>query len=304
MESLEDYEKSILESPVLTQRGWAKFIHQPKAGIFVPAESAEIAEWIGEFVENFEYPLASNKILKGHLFEKPGICVVAESPWLKQSPYCGGSKGSKNILGVWDAKRDQSERATTGCTPVQKLLIFFVDDEHKLLHQHPIQITVSGMYGTMFNTLYSKFCKEMCGNDQVVGPKNMDDDRWKKYVDWMRSGKMRGPRDAAVRFYSCAFVFRPVFESSFANNSKGMRNAMRTCNTKDYEKASGKLLVAGRGQPNGDYNKIRNIYRECIGAYDHYKTKTDSKTEDVEPAANVSIKRCAVEDLDENFDLE
>lgn len=314
---LDSYMKQCLESPVVDQRGWAKFIHQP-AGLFLPTECSLTADWIGSFEENFEYVLgSSNKIIKGHLFKSPGICIVAESMWLRQSPYCGGGKNSKAILGTWDSKKHQGERSATGCTPVQKILIYFVDDQCKLLHRNPVQLTISGAFGTCFKNQYKNFCAEMCGNEHVVGtrevvlkhlnvPESSKDQYWKKYVEWMRNGKTSGPNNPAVRMYSCAFVFRPVFESSFATNSKGTRNAMRTCNTVGYAKASPSLLVSGRGELDGDYSFVQKAHFNCLKAYDHYLEKemaSESSAVDTVSASS-TIVRSTVENMDETFDFE
>jgi len=286
-----------LELPIVESRGWVKFIHNP-AGLFVPEESAKTAGWIGEFQSNFTFE--GQKPMKGILFEKPGICIVCESKCLKQSPYMEGSKGSKTILGLWDPIVDQRERLTTGNTPVTKVLMFFVDENCRLMHTTPLQLTISGAYGVGFKKMYLEFCKTMFSHPDVIGPRVGDDEHWRKYMNWMSYGSRNGPNNQpTLLLYASTYIFRPVFQSSTAQNSKGMRNAMKTCNTKDFESAGSNCIVWGRGIPGSDFEKVETAHVQNKGAYDRWlPKKADSTTEET------TIEVTTVEDMDEKFDFE
>jgi hypothetical protein len=293
---LAEYKLKCLESNIVESRGWVKFIHNP-AGLFVSEESAKISGWIGEFQSNYTYE--GQKPSKGILFQNPGFCIVCESMCLKQSPYMEGSKSSKTILGVWDPIVDQRDRATTGNTPVTKVLIFFIDSNCKLMHTIPLQLTISGAYGVAFKNKYSDFCKEMFAHPEAIGPKVGSEEHWNKYMQWMNSGSRNGPTNPTLRLYASTFVFRPIFESGTIKNSKGLRNAMKTCNTVGFEVGS-KCVVWGRGIPGSDFEKVETAHVQNIGAYDRWLPKAAVASTIEESTIEVTT----VEDMDEKFDFE
>jgi hypothetical protein len=301
---LDEYIKQCLESPKSQSRGWAKFIHTPTPGLFVPKECSDTANWIGNFEINHEFLLASDEKIPGHLFKTPRLCVVAESQLLCQGPYIAGSKSSKSIIGTWQKEKHQTTRAITGNVPVSYFLIFFLDEENRLLHKDPIQLKIQGLYGKEFTDHYKKFCMEMFANKEVIGEKKKDmtTATWENYRKLMLYGSKNGTRNDSVRIYSCTFVFCPAFESSFATRQAGGKNAMRTCNTKGYLPASGSLIVHGKDEEASDYRSVQEQHFQLLTAFDHHYEKNSEKNVADEPSTASTIIRRTVATMDETFD--
>lgn len=298
----ESYESTLLDSPVVLTRGWVKFIGEPTPGLFVSDESAQTADWIGVFSDceegqKHDYQL-NNGVLPGRLFNG-GMCLIATSPFLKQSAYSPQNSAiSKKIVGLW-RKSDQDSRATHGCTPVQKHLIFFVDKKNKRLHNQPLQLTTQGMYGMQFTNMYKNFCKEMFGNAAVVAKmETIAPTEAKMKTAWnirMKQGKTSGPYDDLLKYYASTFVFRPVFESSCNTSMKGIKNRLKTCNTKGYKPASLDLLA---GMDDGDYKYIR---AEAAEGQKAFKLRFAEEEKEMKEEGQPDFK-VGRHELDENFD--
>ena len=273
---LSEYQRECLESPIVEGRGWSKFIHSPKAGIFVPKESALTAEWKSSFDTNYEY-VGVSKNISGYLFEAPNICIVAESPCLKQTAYMEGSRNSKQIVGLWNSAVDQKERAVTGCTPVSKILFFLLDNEGKSFHNVPLQLTVSGMYGKQFKDEYVAFCKQMCsflhGKSEALAVfcQKMGVER-QSCLEWLSYGSRNGPNKAALKLLCSSFIYRPKFESNFATNSRGKKNALKTCNTVGHGSVDESCIAV-------DVIFFQQVHRNSLNEYDKYKQ--EKKDDDV-----------------------
>ena len=262
-QTVPDYEDSLLEQKIKTPRGWVKFSHSKPPGLLVTSESAKTCGW-----DNFDLPpdqMDSLNTAKGlkipcRIFTNPALCVVATSPYFRQTPYSSGP-GSKRIDGLWDPEKDKKN----GYKCVKKLAVIFLDSENRMLHSKPLSLKIEGMFGFKFFKQYEDFCKEMFGNEAVHDPKKAGNP---KYREWMKEGKDNGPKEETAQFYASTFVFRPKFELKHDVNPGGRPNAMATCCTMGFQPASVDALVSGRHVSGKDYEKIQALFKDSRTFFD------------------------------------
>lgn len=130
------------------------------AGIFITdlqatavgfGKSVEVTETSG-WVRHRKMFNGAKDITEGWLAEKPRMIILLSSPLAMFQRETG------KYIGVYD---DMKYKANSSIYVLKtKYLVFFVNNENKILHETPLQLTAKGVFGGSFGDVVKKFKKQ------------------------------------------------------------------------------------------------------------------------------------------------
>jgi hypothetical protein len=156
------FDQQMKSQPVMQTMPYCKAINN-KAGLFIPNDCMEKAEWIGNSEIGVAHIMETEQldingemiVVPGRLVKQPKMVIVRRSPFLRYN------KDSRRYDAVWNKIRDTPARDRGEVQCALRYLVMFLNENNELLHMMPFQLSLKGHCMFKFDVKYKEFICHM-----------------------------------------------------------------------------------------------------------------------------------------------